>query len=137
MENTFIGRRKKKIDYLELEENGELVVRTTDNMPELLAEIASFVNRLYNIVADDPRICVISIITESPYANITTECYLPVYEETEIIEGPFIITKQGVGINNFLSLNNKEKDLLIRSLTASMSTNVTVECVLNTSRHYD
>ena len=137
MENTFIGRRNKKTDYLELEENGELVVRTTDNMPELLAEIASFVNRLYNIVADDPRICVISIITESPYANITTECYLPVYEETEIIEGPFIITKQGVGINNFLSLNNKEKDLLIKSLTSRMSTNVTVECVLNTSRHYD
>ena len=132
-----MSRRRKKIDYLELEENGELVVRTTDNMPELLAEIASFVNRLYNIVADDPRICVISIITESPYANITTECYLPVYEETEIIEGPFIITKQGVGINNFLSLNNKEKDLLIRSFTAGMSTNVTVECVLNTSRHYD
>ena len=132
-----MSRRRKKIDYLELQENGELVVRTTDNMPELLAEIASFVNRLYNIVADDPRICVISIITESPYANITTECYLPVYEETEIIEGPFIITKQGVGINNFLSLNNKEKDLLIKSLTSRMSTNVTVECVLNTSRHYD
>ena len=132
-----MSRRRKKIEYIKLEGNGELVVRTTDNMSELLAEIASFVNRLYNIVADDPRICVISIITESPYANITTECYLPVYEETEIIEGPFIITKQGVGINNFLSLNNKEKDLLIRSLTAGMSTNVTVECVLNTSRHYD
>ena len=137
MENTFMSRRKKKIEYLELEENGKLVVRTTDNMPELLAEIAPFVIRLYNIVADDPRICAISIITEFPYANITTECYLPVYEETEIIEGPFIITKQGVGINNFLSLNNKEKDLLIKSLTSRMSTNVTVECVLNTSRHYD
>lgn len=132
-----MSRRKKKIDYLELEENGKLVVRTTDNMPELLAEIAPFVIRLYNIVADDPRICAISIITEFPYANITTECYLPVHEETEIIEGPFIITKQGVGINNFLSLNNKEKDLLIKSLTSRMSTNVTVECVLNTSRHYD
>lgn len=132
-----MSRRRKKIDYLELQENGELVVRTTDNMPELFAEIAPFVIRLYNIVADDPRICAISIITEFPYANITTECYLPVYEETEIIEGPFIITKQGVGINNFLSLNNKEKDLLIKSLTSRMSTNVTVECVLNTSRHYD
>lgn len=132
-----MSRRKKKIEYLELEENGKLVVRTTDNMPELLAEIAPFVIRLYNIVADDPRICAISIITEFPYANITTECYLPVHEETEIIEGPFIITKQGVGINNFLSLNNKEKDLLIKSLTSRMSTNVTVECVLNTSRHYD
>ena len=38
-----MSRRRKKIDYLELQENGELVVRTTDNMPELLAEIAPFV----------------------------------------------------------------------------------------------
>lgn len=56
-----MSRRKKKIEYLELEENGKLVVRTTDNMQKLLEKKTPFIHRLYNIVADDPRICVISI----------------------------------------------------------------------------
>ena len=128
-----MSRRRKKIDYLELEENGELVVRTTDNMPELLAEIAPFVIRLYNIVADDPRICLISISEGYHYEQLTTICQLPGFLKKEIVNGPFIITKQGIDKNHYLSLTDSEKYLLISSFTKARFTNGKIVCELDTS----
>lgn len=41
-----MSRRKKKIEYLELEENGKLVVRTTDNMQKLLEKKTPFIHTM-------------------------------------------------------------------------------------------
>ena len=128
MENTFMSRRKKKIEYLELEENGKLVVRTTDNMQKLLEKKTPFIHRLYNIVADDPRICVISIPKGYPFGKLTTIFHLPMYMKKEIIDDLFIITKQGVDKDHYLSLNDSEKYLLI-----SRFTNGKIVCELDTS----
>ena len=69
-----MSRRRKKIEYIKLEGNGELVVRTTDNMQKLLEKTTPFIHRMFNIIEDDPRICLISIPEGYDDEQLTTIC---------------------------------------------------------------
>lgn len=128
-----MSRRRKKIEYIKLEGNGELVVRTTDNMQKLLEKTTPFIHRMFNIIEDDPRICLISISEGYHYEQLTTICQLPGFLKKEIVNRPFIITKQGIDKNHYLSLTDSEKYLLISSFTKARFTNGKIVCELDTS----
>lgn len=55
------------------------------------------------------------------------------YMKKEIIDDLFIITKQGVDKDHYLSLNDSEKYLLISSFTKARFTNGKIVCELDTS----